>query len=246
MAYLRHDMCISRSLEMYGEWSEGEFDIFRQVLSPGDVVVEVGANIGTHTVGLAQAVGDSGAVIAFEPQRFVFQLLCANIALNGLLNVHTRFCALGASSGTINVPMFDFSAVNNVGGLIIGGDSGEQVALEALDGMGFQRIKLLKIDVEGMEADVLAGAAQTIRNCQPVIYIENEFKDKSGQLIGMLQDLGYRMWWHLPPMYNPANFFGNARNIFPGIVSKNMLCLPLNGSRSIKGLREVAGPEDRP
>ena len=87
MLYNEHDIYIGRSLDLYGEFSEGECDVFRQLIQPGWTVLELGANIGSHTVFLAKRVGPSGRVIAFEPQRIVFQTLCANIALNNLLNV---------------------------------------------------------------------------------------------------------------------------------------------------------------
>ena len=250
MVYLRHDTCVSRSIELYGEWSEGETALFHQLLAPGDVVVEVGANIGTHTVFLAKAVGRGGAVIAYEPQRFVFHLLCANIALNELMNVYPRHAAAGAASGSINVPAFDFSAENNVGGLALGPGQvhrqGEEVALETLDSLGIGRLKLLKVDAEGMEGEVLAGARDTIKRCRPILYLENDRTDKSAQLITLVLDAGYRLWWHLPPMYNPANFAGNAHNIFRDIVSINMLCMPRESALHIAGLREVSGPADLP
>lgn len=246
MIYLRHDMCVSRSLALYGEWSEGEPELFRQLVFAGDVVAEVGANIGTHTVSLARMVGENGAVIAFEPQRFVYHLLCANIALNELMNVHPRQTAVGAAPGMINVPMFDFGVTNNVGGLILGGEGGEQVAVETIDSLGFQRLKLLKIDVEGMETEVLAGAVDTVQRCRPYIYVENEFSEKSEELIRQIRGFGYRLWWHRPPMFNPANFAGNAEDVFPGIVSNNMLCLPAESGRDVAGLQAVRSPDERP
>ena len=246
MIYLRNDLCISRSLALYGEWSEPELELFRRLLSAGDVVAEVGANLGSHTVGLARMVGETGAVVAFEPQRFVYQLLCANIALNDLLNVHPRHSAVGASPGEINVPVLNFSAPNNVGGLALGGEDGEQVPVETIDSLGFGRLNLLKIDVEGMEADVLAGAAQTLQRCRPLLYVENDFPEKSEALIRLIQGYGYRLWWHRPPMFNPANFAGNSEDVFPGIVSTNMLCLPAESAIAISGLAEVRSAKERP
>ncbi|MFP3733211.1 FkbM family methyltransferase, partial [Bacillus sp. SIMBA_006] len=73
----------------------------------GDTVVEVGANIGSHTVMLSQAVGDSGVVFAFEPQRHVFQVLCANLVINHCLNVRANQCAIGDTDGTIDFPAID-------------------------------------------------------------------------------------------------------------------------------------------
>ena len=87
MLYNFHDLYIGRSLDLYGEYSEGEIDLFGQIVQPGQVVVEVGANIGAHTVFLAHRSGPAARVLAFEPQRIVFQTLCANLALNSITNV---------------------------------------------------------------------------------------------------------------------------------------------------------------
>jgi hypothetical protein len=80
MLYNVHDLYVGRSLDQYGEFSQGEIDLFGQILKPGQVVLDVGANIGAHTLWFAQTVGPSGTVLAFEPQRIVFQALCANLA----------------------------------------------------------------------------------------------------------------------------------------------------------------------
>ena len=64
-------------------------------------------------------------------------------------------------------------------------------------------------DAEGMEADVLAGGEATIRRLRPWLYVENDRKNRSAALIGLINSFGYRLYWHLPPYYNPANFFAN-------------------------------------
>ena len=87
MIYNSHDRFIGRSLDLYGEFSEGEAVLFQKILRPGMFVVEVGANLGAHTVVLAQAVAPGGGVLAFEPQRLIFQTLCANLAINSIPNV---------------------------------------------------------------------------------------------------------------------------------------------------------------
>ena len=83
MLYNPRDMYIGRSLDLYGEFSEGEVEVFAQILREGDLALDLGANIGCHTVFMAKKVGDKGVVIAVEPQRLIFQLLSANVALNG-------------------------------------------------------------------------------------------------------------------------------------------------------------------
>src|SRR5215831_3472721 len=99
MIYLKRDQYIGRSLDLYGEFSEFEGEIFSQWLRPGQSVIEVGSNIGAHTLHLAKLVGPQGTVYAFEPQRLLFQLLCANVTLNERFNVRTYHGAVGREAG---------------------------------------------------------------------------------------------------------------------------------------------------
>src|SRR5436309_7187120 len=107
MLYNIHDQYIGRSLDLYGEFSEGEVELFQQIVKPGDVVIDVGANIGAHTLWFAKTVGNGGGVVAFEPQRLIFQTLCANLALNNVMNVMAFWQAVGEAPGVIVVPIFD-------------------------------------------------------------------------------------------------------------------------------------------
>jgi FkbM family methyltransferase len=246
MLYLRRDQYIGRSLDLYGEFSEGECQLFAQLLQPGQIVAEIGANIGAHTVYLAKRVGPSGTVLAFEPQRAMFYLLCANLALNEQFQVHAYRTALGAAPGSIKVPAVDHRAAGNFGGVSLHhGETGEDVPLVTLDGFALPSLRLLKVDVEGMETEVLLGARQTIARCRPILYVENDRQEKSAQLIRTIEDLGYDLYWHLPPLFSPDNFAGCRDNVFPGIVSENMLGIPKEMGMPVSGSRRVAGPEDR-
>jgi FkbM family methyltransferase len=244
MMYLRQDIYVGRSFAEYGEYSEGEVDVFRQCLRPGDVALDIGANFGSHTIPLAQMVGPGGAVYAFEPQRILFQILCGNVALNELGNVRALPVALGRSAGRTKVPALDYRGANNFGGIALGGAEGEDVAVVALDQVELPKVRLIKIDVEGMELDVLAGAKQTLARCRPILYVENDRADKAEPLVAQLLQDGYRLWWHTPPLYNPANFLGNPQNVFGHILSFNMLCLPCETAVPPQGLREIASPQD--
>jgi FkbM family methyltransferase len=245
MAYLLADRFIGRSLDRYGEFSEGEAELFRQVVRPGWTVVEVGANIGAHTVSLAKATGPLGRVLAFEPQRVIFQILCANLVLNGLRHAETFHAAAGREPGTITVPRLDETAPANFGGVSLGGHvAGEAARQMTIDGLNLPACHLLKIDVEGMEGEVLAGADQTIRRWRPVLYVENDRPEKSAALIRQLLGLGYRLYWHVPPLFNPHNFFGATDNVFGGLVSANMLGFHGSVSQNVTDLREITDPED--
>ena len=238
--YNVNDVYIGRSLDLYGEFSEGEAALFRQILKPGMVACDVGANIGCHTVFMVQAVGPGGLVCAFEAQRQVFQTLCANVALNGLGNVRIWQAAAGAAAGEITVPAQRYDEAGNFGGVTLGGGTqGEMVPVMALDSLPFGSCHFIKIDVEGMEAEVLAGAHETIARFRPVLYVENDRREKSAALIDALRGLDYRLYWHLPPLYNPDNFFANGDNVFGNILSRNMLCLPKESRRQVEGLPPV-------
>jgi FkbM family methyltransferase len=224
--YNRNDEYIGRAIERYGEYSAQELNFLKKLCRPGDVVIEVGANIGAHTVGLAKHIGRTGRILAFEPQRLVFQTLCANVALNNLTNVDCYLAAAGKADGRMIVPELDPTRRNNFGGVsLTGAAQGLGVDCVALDRfVSLPRLRLVKIDVEGMEADVLAGGQRLIEKFRPILYVENDRVEKSEALLHLIDDLGYGMSWHLPLLFNPYNFYSARKNIFPDIVSVNLLC----------------------
>src|SRR5262249_13602917 len=81
-----------------------------------------------------------------------------------------------------------------------------------------------------MEQAALEGATATLSRLKPVLYVENDRREKSESLIRCLDSLGYSMYWHAPPLFNPRNYFGNPRNVFGPIVSRNMLCINRSGA----------------
>ena len=230
MLYPPRDHFIGRSLELYGEFSEAEVALFRQLIRPGQTVVDVGANVGTHTLPLAQLVGADGRVLAFEPQRWLYYCLCANVALNDLTNVVCHEAAIGESRGSLVVPELDYAAGGNYGGLELGdvnpGGWSYTVPLERIDDLKLTQCHFIKIDVEGMEKQVLAGAVETIRRFQPLLYVEDDRREKSAELRAFLQSLGYQLFLHGPPLFNPNNFLGRRDNVFGTLISLNLFCQP--------------------
>lgn len=225
------DAFVGRSFDLYGEFSEGEVSLFRQYVKENDFVLDVGANIGAHTLALSHIVGRTGHVWAFEPQAIVYQQLVANLALNSITNVTAEHAGLARSDTLMAVPRLDHDRLNNYGGIrlepLVEGQPSEAVFVKRLDSYAnFDVLHFAKIDVEGMEYDVLQGAAETIMRCKPVLYVENDKRDKSPALINLIEKLGYKMWWHIPPLFNPMNYAQLKQNVFPNIVSCNMLCLP--------------------
>lgn len=239
----KNDRYVGESLIRYGEFSPGESELFRKLINRGMIVVEIGANIGAHTVELSQLVGPQGSVIAFEPQRLVFQTLCANLALNNCANVHAFPNAVGDRAGFINVPFLDPDQPNNFGGLsLLDAKAGENIPLLTLDSIGLPNCHFLKIDVEGMEVEALRGSATTIERFRPVIYTEDDRKERSAELIQVLLDFRYRIYRHSPALFSSDNFAGDQNNIFGNIVSHNLLCIAAERALVVEGSVEITAP----
>lgn len=239
MLALAGDRYITGSLELYGEFSQGEWELFAQVVKPGMTVVEVGANIGSHSVALARACFP-GPLYLFEPQQRVFQILCANLALNGIGNAIAYPEACSDQAGQVVVPPLDYGAALNFGGVSVQADAkdlqGMRVRAIPLDTLDLAACHVLKIDVEGFEVQVVRGAAETIRKFRPVLYVENDRAALQQELITLIAGMDYRLYWHTPPLFRPDNFNGCAENAFPGIVSVNMLCIPAERGTVVQDL----------
>lgn len=244
MLYLDGDTYVGRSLDLYGEFSYGEARMFEQIIKPGMTVLDVGANIGCHTVMMAQRVGAQGYVVAFEPQRIIHQALTANLMLNAITNTRALHAAAGQRASSIRVPLTNYASGGNFGGLALGShEEGEAVDVRTVDGLDLKDCHFIKIDTEGMENETIIGASKTLKKYAPRLYVENDRKEHSAELIERLFSAGYRLYWHLPRLYNPDNFYKNDENVFGGLLSRNMLCLPKQSQTVIQGMVEITSAE---
>lgn len=238
-----NDVFVGKSLEVYGEWSFEEVLLLAMLLPKASNVVEVGANIGAHTVFIAREVCKAGLVYAFEPRRLLFQMLCANLALNGVANVWAFQKAVGPEAGAVHEAAIPTEGPRNYGsyalGSLPGGD--EIVEIVSLDDMleTLKPIALMKVDVEGAELAVLAGAKKLIERDRPFLYVENDRPQTSRELISFISELGYKLWWHVVPLFRANNFAQTRQNIFGGVCSVNMLCAPRERKFAINSLRPV-------
>ncbi|HVS81102.1 MAG TPA: FkbM family methyltransferase [Pyrinomonadaceae bacterium] len=229
--YDRNDIWIGKSLAYYGEYSEAEVRLFEVLVQPRAVVFDIGANIGVLTIPLARFVGPRGLVVAIEPERMNYYTLCANVALNNLPWVSCLRCCVSDETGIMVVPDLDRNTRQNFGGLELDRPlrnlSGQPIPVIRLDQFDLAAsLKLIKIDVEGMERRVLRGAAKIIKKYRPFLYVENDRDEKSQSLMNYIASLGYHMWDHLPPFWNPKNFAKRKKNIFGNLVSRNLFCHP--------------------
>jgi FkbM family methyltransferase len=190
-----------------GTWESHIQDLIRKYSVAGSIVLDIGAHIGTHTLVMSQAVGTEGHVLAFEPQPKTFRELFLNMAINDLKNISFYWAGVGDRAGNIELgPMHE----SNEGGTGLGGGTGQTVQLLTVDSLGLSNVSLMKIDVEGMEDQVLLGARETILANRPVIIIEimgghdigdpsKETRQKILHTIDMLEEMGYKvqqLWRH--------------------------------------------------
>ena len=177
---------------------------------PDGLVLDIGANLGTFCVPLAQKIPQL-KFHAFEPQRIVSYQLCANIIINSLDNVYTYELALSNENASVDLAMPDYAAETNIGAFSIDKEVREneyecktvnttdRIDVVPLDFLTFDNIRLIKIDVEGHELEVLQGGIETIKanNYPPIIFETWDwkpwFQEKRKTLFDYLEGHGYKI-----------------------------------------------------
>lgn len=230
----KNDLGVGWQLSTRGAYDPDEIALFRTLVGSlrrdDAVVLDIGANIGVHAVALAEMVGPRGRVHSFEAQRIVFQMLAGNLALNSLENVTCYHKAVGAAPGRIEIPQFDYAKPLSFGSVEFGPAQREQIGqprgadpsrvehveVVTVDGLALPAVHLMKVDVEGMEIDVLRGAAKTIARDRPILFVEYLKADRK-DLAAWLLAAGYRLFPH----------------------NHNWLCLPRGSSVVVQGTAEI-------
>jgi FkbM family methyltransferase len=193
-AILENDTHIGKWVEESGriDHDQNMLPLVLRYINYGDVVIDVGANIGSHTVAYANKVGDEGLVIAYEANREAYACLVHNT--KGL-NVQPLMAAIGNTIGLADV----ISLNDNVGmAFVKPSDNGDVVLLTLdIELRYLQSVDFIKIDVEGFEVEVLEGAKTIIEKHKPKMLIEiNEAclnrNGKSKQdVFSLLDSFGY-------------------------------------------------------
>jgi len=225
---------IGTALKIYGEWAHNEIELLLSLIDFGCCVYDVGAFVGTHSLAFAERVGPSGKVFAFEPNKFSFWLLAMNTCTERRANIRSFNLAIGASNGFVKSVSSDKTNL----GLSVLQETADEfdrdgVLLKSLDSLGLDSDpSLIKIDVEGMELDVLEGAAVTIARSRPFIYAEVNTVAKALALLGWSRENNYDCLGCSHLAFNPGNFALNSNNIYGNgrecalllIASENLQC----------------------
>jgi len=214
-----YDTNIGHWMKQHGSMNPLQSYEMQSLLQAGDVAIDVGANLGCYTIPFAERVGLQGKVLAFEPFRWLHQLVSGNVAINGLSNVWVLPVGLGLVLARFEARPPQLRFFSSPGGVKLQnqqeGMKTEEVmqlydwdmqpqliTVVSLDDLLLTRsassamlgvppvdsVRLIKIDVEGMEKEVIGGARQVIMRFKPIIWTENvAYFSSKGQDTSFLQ-----------------------------------------------------------
>jgi len=194
--YVFENDYIGRMVRFFGDLDPAVSGIVRKLVRPGDVVLDIGANIGLVTLQMASIVGAEGHVFAFEPIKRLSALLSRSAAENDFENITIHNVALSELAGTGSMQVADRSLGCSTLSLGIEGEPCEIRMLDEIDfGPHLKRPRLLKIDVEGHESKVFAGG-RTFLEKYPPDYILFESHAEHGRFwdrpeVRLLLEYGY-------------------------------------------------------
>ncbi|MFB9971373.1 FkbM family methyltransferase [Pseudoroseomonas cervicalis] len=228
--YLAEDDPIGKCLARYGEWAEAEIGLLGGFIGLGSTVVDVGANAGTHSLAFARRVGPHGRVLAFEPQPVLHGLLRRSLDANGLAQVELHRAGIGDAPGEMRLPAIDYGVPVNSGGITLlpatAAPEGEAVPILTLDSFALPACALVKADVEGMEAALIAGMRDTIDRLSPVLFLECNTVAAAAAILRARDWSGYHLFLLRTTVFNPENFRGSAENFLGHAAETGLLCLP--------------------
>lgn len=173
-------------------YEQNMLEDIKERVGTNKVIVDIGANIGNHTVFFGK-VCKAKKVFSFEPQKNIFRILSENIRVNKLDSIVTAYNkGIGQKHfyADVNVINSDNYGMSK----LVSDDSGN-VEVDSLDNIlknQVSRVDMIKIDVEGMEIEVLKGSLEIIEKYRPLIYIECETEEEFNAVTMVLSPFGYK------------------------------------------------------
>ena len=198
------DKGVEKSLYYTGTYEKGTLDILKNLLSDGDVFIDIGANIGLMSIFASSLVKNDGKVIAFEPNPDTRQILNENIILNSIGNIEVSSYALG--SITENTKIYDRWDSNRGSASLIrseGSTEGHDIKVIRLSDYinSNTKISLIKLDIEGYELEALKGADHILQRKNPPMLIvefshlrENKLDQGTNKMYELIKSFNYRLF----------------------------------------------------
>lgn len=195
---IENDTIIS-TISEHGSWEGHLVNLYYRLLKPNSVVIDIGANIGYHSIHFGKIVGSNGKVFSFEPQKLIYDILSTNILKNGLSNIISQHnFGLSSEEGILYLSNIKDVSYNNgminFGGVKLSNDStgGLKVRVKTLDEIFSGNVDFIKVDIEGMEYEVIQGADTTIKKSLPIIFIE--ITKNHDELYSYFKEGGYEVY----------------------------------------------------
>ena len=197
--YLDSDKYIGQRLALE-KYEPYETELILRQTKVGNTIIDVGANIGYYTVLLADKVGNTGKIYAFEPDKINFEILKKNVEANNLKNVEIINAAVGSKAGKLKL----HKSKENLGDHKLYGNDKEieEVKIVKLDDfLKNKKIDLMKVDTQGWEPEVIEGAKKIISKNKPIMFLEySPASYKVAKLDGQkmmrnLRKIYKNIWW---------------------------------------------------
>lgn len=202
---------IDFSIWVLGSFEPATVRCYSKIISPGDTILDIGANVGAHTLPFAQLVGEKGRVIAFEPTDYAFSKLRRNVAANPKLEdrvISMQMMLVDKADGLTPPPLYSSWPLAQEDGL----HSGHQGKLmstsgatatsldAALEALSLERVDCIKIDIDGFECQMLRGASKSLSRWHPALimelspYVLKEQGSSIEELLGILLEHSYSIF----------------------------------------------------
>jgi len=202
---------IDLAIYLLGAFERSTVNAYRKIVQPGDTVLDIGANVGAHTLHLARLVGNNGTVIAYEPTAYAVRKLRQNLALNPGLAQRVTVAQMMLTDSDDRIPEHeiysswplttqkDLHAGHR--GQLKSTDGCRALTLDShLQSLKLKKVDFIKMDVDGFEVHVLGGATVTLETYHPAIlmelspYLYSEHGKSLDDLLSLLTRAGYSMF----------------------------------------------------
>jgi FkbM family methyltransferase len=169
------DKIMLPAIESNGNWEPTESEWLRARLREGMVALDIGANVGYHVITMARAVGQTGRIVAFEPDPFNFELLRCNLLINDIRNVCTIMSAAGDFNGTTDFTLDESNAGDHRSYRRTSAPDSSVIRVPIVqvdDVLADHRVDFVLTDTQSFDHKVIKGMSRLVQRCHPTMLVE--------------------------------------------------------------------------
>lgn len=242
--YISVDDTIGKSLELYGEWANSEISFMLKFINEGDAVLDIGCNIGVHSMEFSDSVGSNGTIYSFDPQPEVIVCAISTGKLQGRKNIifnafglSNKFKFATLSSSPISELNFGARYINSSN--VNASSTTNGIVVAPLDALNLEKISLIKADIEGHEIPFLKGARKSIKKSKPLLFLEANDERSKSQIRSWAKLHFYTCLELEFRAFNKNNFKMSKENIFGEAHECMIMMIPLKQSATIRSRVEA-------